>query len=420
MIQVDSFRNVRVFCGALLVCGVLASSTEVEQKTVKLGVENIPRTLMHWLKTRRVGLVMNHTSKTQCGMRTVDFLLQQKVNIARLFAPEHGLDGTVQASKTVHTTYDAVTHIPVVGIYNTGPKRALADHAVGDLDVLIFDMQDTGMRHFTYISTLLHMMQCAAHFHIPFIVLDRPNPLGYCMEGPVGQLLCLPQVTLAQLALPLRHGLTVGELALYFNHAALHDAVDVQVIPMQGYDRSTALPPVASYALSPNIQSRNACYGYSFLGLLGEVRPFDVAIATEKAFQCILLPEDIPCSPATWRAAQQLFKQQGIASSTYSYYSKRKKKWCRGLYFSIHNGNTVHSFETFIKLVQLFVQAGVSIVFSQGFDHAIGSDKVRLFLSGALDQRALCDSINYDLQAFFKRVQPCILYTPVPKIIEYR
>jgi uncharacterized protein YbbC (DUF1343 family) len=382
-----------------------------------LGAENIPHELVQWLRTRRVGLIMNHTSLDRRGQRAVDILLQEGITVARLFAPEHGLDGSVAAERDVHHTRDAATGIPVIGIYNCGPKRADTDHGVVDLDVLIFDMQDAGMRHFTYISTLLHMLQCAASCHIPFIVLDRPNPLGGCMEGPVGPLLHLPHVTLAPVSLPVRHGLTVGELARYFNHQALHNKVDVRVVPMQGYCRSMSRPPVASYALSPNIQSYNACCGYSFLGLLGEIRPFDVAISTAHAFECILLPEDCACPATVWSSLRTMLEQQSIKTSAYSYMSTRKKKQCRGLMLACGDCNEIGAFQTLLSIVQCCMQVGVPISFSPGFDHAVGTQDVRLFLTGALDKTVFVQRINDALHTFLQHVQPFLLYTPAPRIV---
>src|SRR5207249_6044556 len=143
-----------------------------------------------------------------------------------------------------------------------------------ELDCLVFDIQDSGMRHYTYISTLLNTMKIAAEYKKPYIVLDRPNPLGGMMQGPLVQPDLISFISIAPI--PLRHGMTIGELAHYFNGHILEKSAILHVIPMHDYNRMNGFAGTFLHQLSPNLLSLQSCYGYSFLGLLGEVEPFDV------------------------------------------------------------------------------------------------------------------------------------------------
>ena len=154
----------------------------------KLGYESLTpghvAALVPQCKTPRLGLVTNHTGVTDQGQRVVDYLLQKGFIITKLFAPEHGISGTILAEKDVTDTKDAKTGLPVISLYKN-QTGSPADSMFEDIDVILFDMQDSGMRHYTYISTLYQVMRIAAALHKPIIVLDRPNPLGPNMEGPL-------------------------------------------------------------------------------------------------------------------------------------------------------------------------------------------------------------------------------------------
>ncbi|MES2181763.1 MAG: exo-beta-N-acetylmuramidase NamZ domain-containing protein, partial [Pseudomonadota bacterium] len=134
----------------------------------------------------------------------------------------------------------------------------------------MFDIQDSGMRHYTYISTLYHAMKVAAQYNKQMVIFDRPNPLGARMEGPVVTQQLKSFISIAQV--PLRHGMTVGELAWYFNKYELEKPAELHVVRMHGYDRRARFVAQNELAqpLSPGLRTEQACYGYSFLGLLGE------------------------------------------------------------------------------------------------------------------------------------------------------
>ncbi len=203
------------------------------------------------LRGRRVGLVTHPAAVARDWTHATDALLAAGVELTALFGPEHGLSGTAADGDPIDHAVDARTGLPIFSLY--GDTLAPTAAMLGEADVLLFDMQDIGARFYTYISTLLHVLRGAAAHGVPVVVLDRPNPLGGVVrEGPLLEREYASFVGVAPL--PVRHGLTVGELARWFVHHFALD-VDLEVVPMQGWRRSmwfeqTGLPWVAT---SPNL-----------------------------------------------------------------------------------------------------------------------------------------------------------------------
>ena len=203
------------------------------------------------LRGRRVGLITHPAAVTRDWTHATDALLAAGVRLTALFGPEHGLSGTAADGDPVDHAIDPRTGLPIFSLYGDtlAPTAAMLD----EVDVLLFDMQDVGARFYTYISTLLHVLRGAGDHGVPVVVLDRPNPLGGIVrEGPILEAGHASFVGVAPL--PVRHGLTVGELARWFVHHFALD-VDLAVVPMQGWQRSmwfdqTGLPWVST---SPNL-----------------------------------------------------------------------------------------------------------------------------------------------------------------------
>ena len=204
-------------------------------------------------KAGALGLVTNQTGKTRDGRSTIDVLFHAPgVKLVKLFSPEHGIRGDVDAA--VADDRDQATGLPIVSLYGTRKKPAPADLA--DLDALVFDIQDIGVRYYTYISTLGLVLEAAAEAKKSLMVLDRPNPIGgRVVAGPVRD----PDLAsfIAYHALPVRHGMTVGELARLFNGERRLGA-DLEVVPCRGWsarpdlraDRSGLDQSLAQYAHS--------------------------------------------------------------------------------------------------------------------------------------------------------------------------
>lgn len=381
----------------------------------KLGLENISDTFMHELKIKNiqsVGLITNQTGVDQVGNRNIELLLERGIPLTHIFVPEHGINGTVHAGNAVPDAYDNQSKLPIISLYGKGTAKKFDPIIVRTIDLFIFDIQDVGMRHYTYISLLLELLKMAYEYQKPVVVLDRPNLLGARMEGPLVNNDLISFISAAPI--PLRYGMTVGELACYFNYFVLEKPISLYVVPMQGYERHA--PTHIFAGLSPNIQTIGSCRGYSFLGLLGEIKPFDVGVGSDKAFQCIMLPDDMLFAQEKWDALSKQLMQFSIISSYYRCVSARDKKHYSGLRLDIPDIHKIAAFEVFVHIVHFFIKQGVSLQFSPSFDKAMGISEVRTYLSESKDIHPLLEDIKKSVRAFDQRAQSIYLYDPKPFI----
>ncbi|MGH7379022.1 MAG: exo-beta-N-acetylmuramidase NamZ domain-containing protein [Candidatus Methylomirabilales bacterium] len=252
---------------------------------VRTGVEVLEQMAFAPVWGRRVGLVTNQTGRDREGRRTADLLREGGVRLQALFSPEHGLTGTAEGPIAAAT--DAASGLPVHSLY--GPTLRPTPPMLRGLDLLLFDLQDVGTRFYTYITTLGYVLEAAALEGLPVVVLDRPNPItGRIVEGPVLD----PDLSsfTAYHPLPVRHGMTVGELARLFNDERGTGA-SLTVIPVRGWKREqwfdeTGLPWVNP---SPNIRSVTAATLYPAVGLL-ESANLSVGRGTEVPFEALGAP----------------------------------------------------------------------------------------------------------------------------------
>ncbi len=405
----------------VMMMSVVCSMPIEIRATFALGVENIPHNFFPKMKKDlgrpvRVGLITNQTGVTQSGERTLDVLRKHGVEVKRLFVPEHGYDGTAGAAVPIDDTVDAQTGLEVVSLYGKkffgkiGTKK-ISRHAIDDLDLLVFDIQDSGMRHYTYISTLLDVMKAVAHEKKRLVVLDRPNPLGVSMEGTLVEPRYISFVSIAPI--PVRHGMTVGELARYFNRFVLTDRAHLTVIPMRDYDRSKGFNGAFLAYLSPGIREEGAVYGYSFLGLLGEVRPFNFKRGLNKKYQCLgVLSSAIQGKEGVLTKIDTLLSKYGIPHVAY------KDEKYEGFELDLKNAN-FNSFSLLVNILKTFREYGVEISFAKDFDWSAGTDKVKQFVMGKMKSQDFIEYINTNLKKFYDEAKPIFLYHPylAPKYI---
>ena len=238
----------------------------------------------------RIGLLTNFTGTTRDLGRTVDALVDAGAPITTLFGPEHGLNGSVQAGETETSTHDARTDLPIVETYlkNGDELDRLIDGS--GVDTVVFDMQDLGVRYYTYIWSLYDCLQSAARTGVRFVVLDRPNPLGGAVVSGPGLDVAGFGSFVGRSDVHQRHGLTAGELARLFNTRDLPEdgiSADLDVIRMTGWDAAedfdaTGLPWVPP---SPNMPTLDTAYAFTGTGIFegtnvsegrGTTRPFEM------------------------------------------------------------------------------------------------------------------------------------------------
>ncbi len=204
------------------------------------------------LEGKRVGLVVNQTS-TIGKTHLIDTLVSLGVHVVKIFAPEHGLRGTADAGEEIGDSIDAKTGIPIISLY--GNKKTPSHNDLFDLDLVVFDIQDVGVRFYTYINTLQYLMQALATAHMPLILLDRPNPNGHYIDGPVLDFKYRSFVGLDPI--PVVYGMTIGEFGQMINGEGwLLDSCYLTVIPCKGYDHNTMYDlPIKPSPNLPNLRS---------------------------------------------------------------------------------------------------------------------------------------------------------------------
>jgi uncharacterized protein YbbC (DUF1343 family) len=253
---------------------------------VKPGIDVLAESDFAPLRGRRVGLITNHTGVSSAGVSTIELLRRAgNLTLAALFSPEHGLHGTADAP--VASSAEASTGLPVYSLY--GSTRRPTAAMLHGVDALVFDIQDAGVRFYTYITTMAYAMEEAAHRGIPFFVLDRPDPIGAAVvQGPL--LDEDMRSFTGYFPLPLRYGMTIGELAQFLNAQAGIGA-DLTVIPMHGYRRSdwydqTGLRWIAP---SPNLRSITQAALYPGVAML-EGANVSVGRGTDAPFELLGAP----------------------------------------------------------------------------------------------------------------------------------
>ncbi len=243
---------------------VVANPIQVAIKPVaiQVGADNF-KAFLPLIKGKKIAMVVNQTSRI--GERhVVDTLLAMGVRIQTIFAPEHGFRGEADAGEKVADGKDATTGIPLTSLYGKNRKPS-AQHLAG-LDWVVFDIQDVGARFYTYISTMHYVMQACAEEGIPFMVLDRPNPNGHYVDGPVRQEGYQSFVGMHRV--PIVHGMTVGEYAQMVNEEGWLEEgrkCELTVIPCENYTHTT--PYTLPVKPSPNLPNNRSIYLYPSLCL---------------------------------------------------------------------------------------------------------------------------------------------------------
>lgn len=347
---------------------------------------------------KRVALVTNQTGIVGPA-HLLDTLLARGVQVVKVFAPEHGFRGKADAGELIADGKDQRTGVPLVSLYGSKKKKPSPEQ-LKDVDVLVFDIQDVGVRFFTYISTLQYIMEAAATEHKKVLVLDRPDPNGFSVDGPVLDTAYRSFVGMDPI--PMVHGLTIGEYARMVNGQGwLKGGVtcELEVVPCSGYDHSMRYTlPVEP---SPNLPNMAAVRLYPSLGLF-EGTIVSVGRGTDKPFQCIGYPDN------TW--GDYLFTPQpGPGSKD----PPHKGVTCRGMDLRAEKaaiGVAQQALDLHWLLGMYTHCADRSKFFQPFFDTLAGGPALRKAIIAGKTEAEIRSSWQPGIDAFLEMRRPYLLY----------
>ena len=387
---------------ALLLVGALswvASAHAQKLPTpVTVGAERM-ELLLPTLQGKRVALMVNQSSLVgSTGTHLVDTLLSQGINIVRLFVPEHGLRGKVDAGKNVRSGVDEKTGLPVVSLY--GQRKRPTPEMLADIDLLVFDLQDVGTRFYTYISSMHYLMEACAEEGKTFVVCDRPNPNDF-IDGPILEPDCRSFIGVDPL--PVAHGMTVGELALMIDGERWlrgGNTCHVKVIPMAGWSHGD--PYELPVRPSPNLPNSRSIELYPSLCFF-EATIMSVGRGTSKPFQAIGYPDK--------RFGSIVYTPQiklGEDSNP-----RHKGKLCYGTdYTSVNLPKRQIALGPLLDYYRKADSLGLQLINQrQLFDLLAGTKKLRQQLSSGLSEEEIRASWQAGLKAFQAKRARYLLYT---------
>ena len=350
------------------------------------------------LKDKRVGLVVNHTA-TIGSTHLVDSMLGLGLNITAIFGPEHGFRGTAADGETVDDSKDLKTGIPVYSLYR-GDKKPTREQ-LAEIDVLVFDIQDVGVRFYTFISTMHKCMEACADAGVPFIVFDRPNPHGNSVDGPVLEM--EHQSFVGMHPIPLLHGLTVAELARMIQGEGWlgeERELDLTVVTMKGWSHADYYElPIAP---SPNLPNQLSIMLYPSLGLF-EGSSASIGRGTDHPFQLIGHPD--------FGLGSFAFKPESRQESKYP---KHEGKQCFGTSLINLNPEEVHSAGLNLSwLVGWHEDLSRMAEFYRGdgyFEKLAGTRSLRKQLADGWTQEQIRESWQEELQEYRLMRESYLLY----------
>lgn len=401
-------------CKMALLTGLMVILSPLGCKAaVKTGLDNV-KDFKHLFKGKRVGIVTNHTARDRTGTHIVDiFSAMDDVKVTALFGPEHGIYGQAGAGHRLTDQKDDRLNIPIYSLYGKIAKPT--PEMLNNVDILVFDIQDIGARFYTYISTMSHAMESAADNNKPFVVLDRPNPInGVAVEGNILEKEFKTFVGLHPI--PVRHGMTVGELAKMFNGQKWlkgEVTANLVVIPMKGWRRKAWYDQTNMNFIkpSPNIPNVETAAVYPGLCLL-EGTNYSEGRGTDKPFLQFGAP---------WIESNKLVEKlnnlnlPGLRFRPVSFTpksSKHKEKLCHGAAIIITDRNKMKPYPAGIEIIRTLYQMNPK-EFEwriRHFDRLCGTATVREAIIKGTPTKNLQTEWQKNLDTFLKIRQKHLIY----------
>ena len=394
---------------------------ERECTKTQVGLDILFEERISLIAGRRVGLITNHTGIDEEFQSSATlFAGHPEVRLSALFSPEHGLRGSAPHGVLIPSAINATFQIPVHSLY--GERRAPTPEMLAGIDVLMFDIQDVGSRFFTYISTLRNAMQAAMSNDVDFMVLDRPNPIrGDCVEGNLLQPAL--QSFVGPAGVPIRHGMTTGELARLFQAElelkaqAQRGSAQLEVVPMQGWRRAmwydeTGLPWVPP---SPNMPTTETAALYPGTCLV-EGTNLSEGRGTTRPFEWIGAPW---IKSEGWAETLNSSGLPGVYFRPIEFaptFSKFAGQPCRGVQVHVTNRDELRPVEVGIHLIAAAHRGypdRFAFLQNEGryfIDLLAGTDELRLRLIDGEPPGEIIHAWEKDAAAFRQRRRPYLLY----------
>lgn len=375
----------------------------------KTGLDLLAEQNFSPLAGKRVGVITNHSALTYDGRHLVDLLAAApQVRLVAIFSPEHGLYGDQQGS-VASGKYEP-TGTPIFSLFDSASRRPTPE-ALRGVDALVYDMQDVGARFYTYITTLGLMMEEAARAKIPLYVLDRPNPInGVAVEGPVLEVNHVSFV--GYMRMPIRHGMTVGELARMFNGEKKIGA-DLHVVQMEGWRRRMWFDETGLEWINPSPAMRSLTEAIFYPGTcLLDIPGMSAGRGTDTPFQIIGAPWFKAREAADYMNSRNLPGVRFLARRFRPADSQYAGQECHGVELELLDRESFNAVLTGLELIAatLRLHPGRFDVDNYRFLRRLGSDGVAGRLKRGESGRAIYDSIEDDLAAFRKLRQKYLLY----------
>jgi uncharacterized protein YbbC (DUF1343 family) len=391
--------------GAALSVGCKTSrASRAAEGEVLNGIDVLVRQDFAPLKNLRIGLITNHTGHDRQRRPTIDLLKAAPgVNLVALFSPEHGIRG--EADEKIGDTTDQKTGLPVFSLY--GERRAPTAEQLRGLDALVYDIQDIGCRFYTYPSTMGLCIEAAGKSKLKFFVLDRVNPInGTALEGPIHR---GKNTFVAFHSTPLRHGITVGELARMFNAEKSYGA-DLTVISCEGWQRAmwfdeTGLPWTNP---SPNMRSVPAAILYPGVGL--HETALSVGRGTDKPFELVGAPYVDDVKLARELAGFHLPGVKFVPIRFTPAYSTFKDKPCAGVAFVITDRDKLNAVDLGIAVALTFQRLYPGEFALKKIEHLLLHAPTIEGIKAGAALSEIKSAWRAELSAFAKRREPFLLY----------
>ncbi len=376
---------------ALLLCVNIAISTSAQ---IRCGAER-SGLYIYELKEKKVGLVANQSSRVN-NQHLLDFLIDNDIRVEKIFTPEHGFRGDADAGELITDGKDSKTGIPIISLY--GKNKKPSKQMFSELDIVVFDMQDVGVRFYTYYCTMFYVMQTCAETNTKLIVLDRPNPNGDYVAGPVLDMKHKSFIGL--LPIPVVHGCTLGELAQMINGEGWLEndlQCNLQVVKVDNYTHQT--PYDLPIKPSPNLPNSTAIRLYPSLCFF-EATTMSVGRGTDFPFQVIGYPDST--------MGNFCFTPRSIPGMAKN--PKLEGKLCYGIDYRLASEEHKFTLEPFIEYYHKFEKQNDFVDRVNWFTLLIGNEKTLDMIANGASWEELEQSWTNELNAYKKMRKRYLLY----------